>query len=210
MINSLIGVCDSPVGKAGLQILLGRELKRVGKSELVSAENFEHGLIVRLRAAGNNQEYGVSTNEIAHVLEIASGRVLVLTESVEFDVYARLYGIGVEYALSCSASEQELRQMLDACLLRSKVHGGHFESVKRILDNPGFSSFDARNLTPRESSVAAAMTAGLTNKQIARAFGISYETVKEHVQHILRKLDVKDRTRAAVKLAKDWNPTLCL
>ena len=39
---------------------------------------------------------------------------------------------------------------------------------------------------------------GLTNKEIAAALHISYETVKEHVQHILRKVGVSDRTQAAV------------
>jgi DNA-binding NarL/FixJ family response regulator len=38
----------------------------------------------------------------------------------------------------------------------------------------------------------------LTNKRIAEDLGISYETVKEHVQHILRKIGVNDRTQAAV------------
>jgi DNA-binding NarL/FixJ family response regulator len=42
------------------------------------------------------------------------------------------------------------------------------------------------------------MVEGLTNKQIAQHLEISYETVKEHVQHILRKLGVTDRTQAAV------------
>ena len=206
----MIQVCDTPVGKAGLQALFGRELKRVGKTELKTAQQFEDGLIVRLRAAGNDQEIGVSTNDIAQALEVASGRVLVLTESVEFDVYARLLGLGVKYALWCNAPPVELRKMLDACLIGNESPGGYFQSVRRILDNPGFTAFSAQGLTPRERSVAAALTAGLTNAQIARVFDISYETVKEHVQHILRKLDVKDRTRAAVKLAQRWNPTLCL
>ena len=39
---------------------------------------------------------------------------------------------------------------------------------------------------------------GLTNKEIAQTLHISYETVKEHVQHILRKIGVSDRTQAAV------------
>ena len=42
------------------------------------------------------------------------------------------------------------------------------------------------------------MALGLTNKEIAKMLGISYETVKEHVQHILRKIGVSDRTQAAV------------
>jgi DNA-binding NarL/FixJ family response regulator len=53
-------------------------------------------------------------------------------------------------------------------------------------------------LTQRESEVLEQLANGLTNKEIALALGISYETVKEHVQHILRKIGVSDRTQAAV------------
>ena len=53
-------------------------------------------------------------------------------------------------------------------------------------------------LTQRESEVLRQLALGLTNKEIAQALGISYETVKEHVQHILRKIGVSDRTQAAV------------
>lgn len=53
-------------------------------------------------------------------------------------------------------------------------------------------------LTQRESEVLRQLANGLTNKEIALALGISYETVKEHVQHILRKIGVTDRTQAAV------------
>ena len=53
-------------------------------------------------------------------------------------------------------------------------------------------------LTRRESEVLEQLAHGLTNKEIALALGISYETVKEHVQHILRKVGVNDRTQVAV------------
>jgi DNA-binding NarL/FixJ family response regulator len=53
-------------------------------------------------------------------------------------------------------------------------------------------------LTKRESEVLKQLALGLSNKEIAQALEISYETVKEHVQHILRKLAVADRTQAAV------------
>ena len=53
-------------------------------------------------------------------------------------------------------------------------------------------------LTRREDEVLRQMTLGLTNKEIAVELHISYETVKEHVQHILRKVGVNDRTQAAV------------
>lgn len=57
-------------------------------------------------------------------------------------------------------------------------------------------------LTPRESEVLAHMAHGLTNKEIGRMLGISAETVKEHVQRLLRKIGVRDRTQAAVWLAR--------
>jgi len=53
-------------------------------------------------------------------------------------------------------------------------------------------------LTQRESEVLKKLATGLTNKEIAQSLDISYETVKEHVQHILQKIGVSDRTQAAV------------
>jgi DNA-binding NarL/FixJ family response regulator len=53
-------------------------------------------------------------------------------------------------------------------------------------------------LTQRESEVLRQLASGLTNKQIADTLHISYETIKEHVQHILGKIGVSDRTQAAV------------
>lgn len=53
-------------------------------------------------------------------------------------------------------------------------------------------------LTPRETEVLRLVCGGATNKKISDQLGISTETVKEHVQHVLRKLGVSDRTQAAV------------
>jgi DNA-binding NarL/FixJ family response regulator len=39
---------------------------------------------------------------------------------------------------------------------------------------------------------------GLSNREIGMSLGITMETTKEHVQNILRKLDVNDRTQAAI------------
>jgi DNA-binding NarL/FixJ family response regulator len=53
-------------------------------------------------------------------------------------------------------------------------------------------------ITPRELQVLRHIGYGLSNEEIARSLGISVETVKEHVQNLLRKLKVHDRTAAAV------------
>ena len=53
-------------------------------------------------------------------------------------------------------------------------------------------------LTRRELEVLTHIVAGHTNKEIGEDLKISYETVKEHVQHLLKKIGVTDRTQAAV------------
>jgi DNA-binding NarL/FixJ family response regulator len=58
-------------------------------------------------------------------------------------------------------------------------------------------------LTKRESQVLRHVSMGLSNREIGKSLGISVETVKEHVQNILRKLDVNDRTQAAVWALKN-------
>lgn len=57
-------------------------------------------------------------------------------------------------------------------------------------------------LTQREWQVLQHVAIGLSNREIGRALEISVETAKEHVQNILRKLDVNDRTQAAVWAVK--------
>jgi DNA-binding NarL/FixJ family response regulator len=57
-------------------------------------------------------------------------------------------------------------------------------------------------LTSREHEVLSHMAYGLSNDEIARSLTVSIETIKEHVQNILRKLTVSDRTQAAVWAVK--------
>jgi DNA-binding NarL/FixJ family response regulator len=55
------------------------------------------------------------------------------------------------------------------------------------------------NLTPREVEVLRLLSQGQTNPQIAQNLLVSRGTVKIHVQHIISKLGVSDRTQAAVR-----------
>ena len=54
-------------------------------------------------------------------------------------------------------------------------------------------------LTPREMEVLSRIALGETNRQIAEELHISLSTVKRHLERILSKLGVSDRTQAAVK-----------
>lgn len=70
--------------------------------------------------------------------------------------------------------------------------------ITGVLTTPRLPAELHAPLTLRESEVLKQVTLGATNRQIADTLGISYETVKEHVQHVLEKVGVDDRTQAAV------------
>ena len=57
---------------------------------------------------------------------------------------------------------------------------------------------EREKLTPRELEILAALAGGASNKEIARDLGLAESTVKIHVQHVLRKLDLTSRVQAAV------------
>ena len=78
------------------------------------------------------------------------------------------------------------------------ARGGQLRRVAGTLSKRE-SPADAKSpLTPRETQVLRHVALGLSNKEIADALEISVETVKEHVQNMLRKVSLADRTQAAV------------
>jgi two-component system, NarL family, nitrate/nitrite response regulator NarL len=63
---------------------------------------------------------------------------------------------------------------------------------------PGPPASPLAQLSPREQQILRGIARGASNKAIARELGIAETTVKIHVQHVLRKLDVASRVQAAV------------
>ena len=64
---------------------------------------------------------------------------------------------------------------------------------------PTASASLADPLTPRETEILSCLVSGKTNREIAQELYLSLSTVKRHLEHILPKLKVSDRTQAAVK-----------
>jgi two-component system nitrate/nitrite response regulator NarL len=58
-------------------------------------------------------------------------------------------------------------------------------------------------LTEREKEILQLLSRGESNKAIAQTLSISYDTVKQHVRHILNKLNLSSRVKAAVLFAKE-------
>ena len=75
----------------------------------------------------------------------------------------------------------------------------------RTLEAQSLVSSAESPLTPRELAVLEQMAKGTTNKEIASALQISSQTVKNHISHILWKLNVSDRTAAVLAaLHRGW------
>lgn len=112
---------------------------------------------------------------------------------------ARAVALGAAGYLNKSLTRDDLLSAI-----RTAAGGGSVwsrDELRRVtgaLATPRVPGDNEVPLTQRESEVLRQMAYGLTNREIAQTLGISYETVKEHVQHILRKIGVNDRTQAAV------------
>jgi DNA-binding NarL/FixJ family response regulator len=64
---------------------------------------------------------------------------------------------------------------------------------------PGAAAPRQDDLTAREREVLDLLAGGASNRQIARALGLSLKTVQNHVSRILDKLQAADRTQAALR-----------
>jgi DNA-binding NarL/FixJ family response regulator len=112
---------------------------------------------------------------------------------------ARAVALGAHGYVIKSASKEELVEAIHSAVSGKMIWTR--EALRRVtgaLATPRLNSDVEVPLTQRESEVLKQLALGATNKEIAVELHISYETVKEHVQHILRKIGVTDRTQAAV------------
>jgi DNA-binding NarL/FixJ family response regulator len=132
-------------------------------------------------------------------LEKADMPVLMLSTFDNPTYIARSVALGASgYLLKGCSREQLLAAIRTAASGESAWTRDELRRVTGALATPRLAADVEVPLTQRESEVLRQLAYGLTNKEIAQALHISYETVKEHVQHILRKIGVSDRTQAAV------------
>jgi DNA-binding NarL/FixJ family response regulator len=144
----------------------------------------------------------------------AKSRILLLMDdSDEGEVFATLATEADGYCLR----EAEFDKIFSAI---QTVAAGEFwldsgiarKVVKALLDTMAILATDPQDfkndtvesdeLSPRELEVLSLVSKGLSNLKIADKLGISAETVKTHIRHIMKKLVVSDRTQAAVKALK--------
>ena len=120
---------------------------------------------------------------------VPSAKIVVLTSFGTSDKISRAIEAGATGALMKTAEDRELLSAI-----RTVANGGRVISpaVRKLIstDPP------APELTPRQLEILQAMARGLTNKDIAKMFGIRTDGVNEHVLAILAKLGAANRTEA--------------
>ncbi|MBU0588856.1 MAG: response regulator [Gammaproteobacteria bacterium] len=89
----------------------------------------------------------------------------------------------------------EMTSKLVAAYRDAADHAPSLPSTEAATSRP---TSPVDSLSPREHEILRGIARGASNKEIARELGIAETTVKIHVQHVLRKLDVSSRVHAAV------------
>ncbi len=112
---------------------------------------------------------------------------------------ARSVALGAaDYVLKGASREDLISTLQSAAAGESPSRAGELREIVQKMKMRQPVDDDEVPLTQRETQVLRHVALGLSNKEIGRSLEISVETVKEHVQNILRKIAVSDRTQAAV------------
>jgi two-component system nitrate/nitrite response regulator NarL len=203
-------VDDHSLFRRGLIALLGAD----GRFEVVG-EAADAGQALRVAAQCapqvillDNHLPGVRGVDALPALAQAApaARILMLTVSEdEHDLATALRGGAAGYLLKTVDSEELGQAILRALRGESSISEAMTVKLAAAFRSEGAAAAPAPDalaeLSPREREILELVARGDSNKAIARALAIGETTVKAHVQHILRKLNLSSRVQAAVVLA---------
>ncbi|MFT5524408.1 MAG: DNA-binding NarL/FixJ family response regulator [Pirellulaceae bacterium] len=134
--------------------------------------------------------------------ECPAARVVMLSTYDNPTYVARCVALGaVDYLLKGSQRQTLVDAIRSAAAGNSPRADSILYRVKQVMSKRD-ETIEGLPLTRRELQVLRHVALGLSNREIGRSLGISVETVKEHVQNILRKIQATDRTQAAVFAVK--------
>lgn len=135
-------------------------------------------------------------------------KIVILTAYSEDQYVVSLFKLGVSGYLLKTLSGQELREAVHDAAAGKFVFAEELrirltallERGRKRLSKRGH---EIRRLTSREREVLGHLSKGLSNGEIAVSLGIAVKTVETHVDHILLKLGVDNRTQAALTGLQD-------
>lgn len=193
---------DHEVVRSGLKVLLAdTDIKIVGEVATGAAAvkfALEHDIDVALLDIRMPDGDGLTS--LGRIkLDKPDLPILILSTFDNPTYVARAVALGASgYLLKGCTRDELINAIHTAVTGESAWTREELRRVTGALATPRLTADVEVPLTKRESEVLKQLAYGLTNKEIAQTLNISYETVKEHVQHILRKIGVSDRTQAAV------------
>lgn len=205
----ILVVDDHTLFRRGLTALLARDphLQVVGDAAdageaLRRAQELQPDLILL-----DNNLPGVNGVDVLPALRdaVPGVRVLMLTVSEdEQDLVAALRGGASGYLLKTIEGDALVaaiaRAMRGESVVAEEMTGKLVAAYREATAAPAPAppAPKVAQLSPREQEILRGIARGASNKEIARELGIAETTVKIHVQHVLRKLDVSSRVQAAV------------
>lgn len=131
-------------------------------------------------------------------------KVLILTVHEEVEYLSKAVDIGVNgYILKDSESAELKKAIQTVCNGESYIQSKLIPALNRKLIAQDIDKEKIESLTSRELEVLIQVANGMFNKEIANSLNISERTVKNHISNIFKKIDVSDRTQAAVFAIKN-------
>lgn len=128
-------------------------------------------------------------------------KIMFLTIYNDKEYLMEALKIGVEGYILKDADSDELIKAI-----RTISNGGVYIHPSLVSEIENLDTDECKKeLTDREMQILSLIAEGYSNKEIADKLFLSEKTVKNHVYNIFRKLDVKDRTQAAIYLLKNNN-----
>lgn len=131
-------------------------------------------------------------------------KVLILTVHNEIEYLLKAVDIGVDgYILKDSESAELKRAIMTVLEGESYIQSSLIPALNSRLIARDVDKEKIDSLTKRELEVLVQVANGMFNKEIANTLNISERTVKNHLSNIFRKIEVSDRTQAAVFAIKN-------
>lgn len=126
-------------------------------------------------------------------------KVLILTVHNEVEYLLKAVDIGIDGYLLKDSSYDELKEAIDVVISgNTYIQPSLLPALNESMEDYALDKEKIECLTKRELDVLRLISEGCSNKKISDELTISERTVKNHIFHIFRKIDVEDRTQAAV------------
>lgn len=131
-------------------------------------------------------------------------KVLILTVHNELEYLMNAVDIGVEGYIMKDSESAELKKAIRAVRDgENYIQPSLIPALNNQLMNRDVDKDKVASLTNRELEVLVQVANGMFNKEIATNLKISERTVKNHISNIFKKIEVSDRTQAAVFAIKN-------